>query len=142
MLGVVVLFVPFTQWNLLLRFPSCGFVYYLVIGFAGMVSYTWIARKYQYRQRDEPDNIYCYAEEYYAIAQDEPTMTMMIICSNHPLISALSVNRISYMYVYIAIAFRSSDVSFLVLCFVCCSYVVRNMKTVVLLLMDLIRQTA
>ena len=71
LLGVVVLFVPFTQWNLPFSFPSCGFVYYLiniVIGFAGMVSYTWVARKYQYRQRDEPDNIYRYAEEYYANA--------------------------------------------------------------------------
>ena len=27
---------------------------------------------YQYRERDEPDNIYRYAEEYYANAQDEP----------------------------------------------------------------------
>ena len=75
LLGVVVLFVPFTQWNLPLRFPSCGFVYYLInvaVGFAGIVSYTWVARKYRYRQRDEPDNIYRYAEDYYANAQDEP----------------------------------------------------------------------
>ena len=27
--------------------------------------YTWTARRYQNRQRDEPDNIYRYAEEYY-----------------------------------------------------------------------------
>ena len=36
------------------------------------MAYTCVARQYQYRERDEPDNIYCYAEEYYANAQDEP----------------------------------------------------------------------
>ena len=34
---------------------------------------TRVARQYQYieRERDEPDNIYRYAEDYYANAQDE-----------------------------------------------------------------------
>ena len=35
------------------------------------MAYTWVARKYKYRQRDEPDNIYRYAEDYYANPQDE-----------------------------------------------------------------------
>ena len=53
---------------------SCGFVYYpvnILVAVIGQVAYTWAARRYQYRQRDEPDNIYCYAEEYYDRAQDE-----------------------------------------------------------------------
>ena len=36
------------------------------------MAYTCVARQYQYRVRDEPDNIYRYAEEYYANARDEP----------------------------------------------------------------------
>ena len=73
--GIAVIYVPFTQWEWQLKFPSCGFVYYLinvVIGIVGIVAYTCVARKYQYRQRDEPDNIYRYAEEYYANVQEEP----------------------------------------------------------------------
>ena len=72
--GVAVIFASFTDWNLAHSFPSCGFVYYLinvVIAFAGIVAYTWVARRYQYRQRDEPDNIYRYAEDYYEKIQDE-----------------------------------------------------------------------
>ena len=58
-------------------FPSCVFVYYLInaiIAFIGIVAYTCAAWQYQYQERDEPDNIYRYAEasEYYANAQDEP----------------------------------------------------------------------
>ena len=56
-------------------FPSCGFIYYLtnaIIALIGIVAYTCVAQQYQYRERDEPDNIYRYAEEYYANAQDEP----------------------------------------------------------------------
>ena len=37
----------------------------------GIIAYVITARKYQYRERDEPDNIYRYAEEYYANTQDE-----------------------------------------------------------------------
>ena len=76
LLGVVVTYLPFAYgWNVVRVFPSCGFVYYLInaiIALIGIVAYTCVARKYQYRQRDEPDNIYRYAEEYYANAQDEP----------------------------------------------------------------------
>ena len=43
-----------------------------VIALIGLIAFTYTARKYQYRQRDEPDNIYRFPEEYYANAQDEP----------------------------------------------------------------------
>ena len=76
LLGVLLTYLPFAVgWNTALIFPSCGFVYYLInaiIAIIGIVAYTCVARQYQYRQRDEPDNIYRYAEEYYANAQDEP----------------------------------------------------------------------
>ena len=76
LLGVILTYLPFAfRWNTALTFPSCGFVYYLIntiIALIGIVVYTCVARQYQYRQRDEPDNIYRYAEEYYANAQDEP----------------------------------------------------------------------
>ena len=57
------------------KFPICGFIYFflnIVILFIGIIAFTIVARRYQYRVRDEPDNIYRYAEEYYANAQDEP----------------------------------------------------------------------
>ena len=77
LLGVVMIYLPFALgWrNALHSFPSCGFVYYLInaiIALIGIVAYTCVARQYQYRVRDEPDNIYRYAEEYYANARDEP----------------------------------------------------------------------
>ena len=74
-LGITVVLIPFFSWNFNTSFPSCGFVYYLVnilVALIGLVAYTWVARRYQYRQRDEPDNIYRYAEEYYDRDQDEP----------------------------------------------------------------------
>ena len=49
-------------------FLSCGFVYSvinIVVAVIGLVAYTLVARSYQYRQRDEPDKTYIYAEEYY-----------------------------------------------------------------------------
>ena len=76
LLGVVITYVPLGfGWKIVRIFPSCGFVYYLInaiIVFIGIVAYTCVARQYQYRERDEPDNTYRYAEEYYANAQDEP----------------------------------------------------------------------
>ena len=77
LLGVVITYLPFAiGWkNIVHSFPSCGFVYYLInaiIALIGIVAYTCVARQYQYRVRDEPDNIYRYAEEYYANARDEP----------------------------------------------------------------------
>ena len=73
--GVVITYLPFAfGWNTEHTFPSCGFVYYLInaiIALIGIVAYTCVARLYQYRERDEPDYIYRYAEEYYANAQDD-----------------------------------------------------------------------
>ena len=72
--GITAVLIPFISWKFETSFPSCGFVYYLVnilVGLIGLVAYTWVARRYQYRQRDEPDNIYRYAEEYYDRAHDE-----------------------------------------------------------------------
>ena len=70
LLGVVIIYLPFALgWNIVCSFPICGFVYYLInaiIALIGIVAYTCVARQYQYRVRDEPDNIYRYAEEYYA----------------------------------------------------------------------------
>ena len=69
LMGITILFIPFTQWDLQLDFPSCGFVYYIIniiIAIIGIIAYTIVARQYQYRQRDDPDNIYRYAEEHYA----------------------------------------------------------------------------
>ena len=73
-LGGAFLYVPFFSWNLETSFPSCGFVYYLInilVALSGLVAYTCVARRYQYRQRDEPDNVYRYAEDYYDRAIDE-----------------------------------------------------------------------
>ena len=66
--GITIVRIPFISWGFNAPFPGCGFVYYLVnilVALIGLVAYTWVARRYQYRQRDEPDNIYRYAEEYY-----------------------------------------------------------------------------
>ena len=38
----------------------------------GLIAFVIVAKRYEYRERDEPDNIYRYAEEYYANNQDEP----------------------------------------------------------------------
>ena len=75
LLGALLFMFPFLGWRLSPSFPSCGFVYYLInmiVALIGIVAYTWAATKYQNRQRDEPDNIYRYAEEYYDKIQDEP----------------------------------------------------------------------
>ena len=75
LLGITIVSSPFASWDFNTPFPSCGFVYYLVnilVALIGLVAYTWVARSYQYRQRDEPDSIYRYAEEYYDRPQNEP----------------------------------------------------------------------
>ena len=72
--GVVLYSVIGTECNVKLGLPVCTFTYYfinIVIALIGLIAFVLVARKYQYRQRDEPDNIYRYAEEYYANAQDE-----------------------------------------------------------------------
>ena len=78
LVGVLVLYIPIRISCSLpgnSKFPLCGFVYYIiniVIALVGIIAFIYVARKYQYRKRDEPDNIYRYAEEYYAKAEDEP----------------------------------------------------------------------
>lgn len=50
-------------------FSHCNFVYSVIniaVSALGLVAYTCVARRYRYRQRDEPDNVYHYAEEYYS----------------------------------------------------------------------------
>ena len=74
LLEVLLLLIPFNWWKLNSNFPSCAFVYYLInatVVFIGFIAYTQAARKYQYRQRDEPDNIYRYAEDYYEKSPEE-----------------------------------------------------------------------
>ena len=47
---------------------SCGSMYFvvnIVFSLIGLMTYVCAARNYRYRQRDEPDNTYRYAEEYY-----------------------------------------------------------------------------
>ena len=76
LIGVIAVLTPVTVWcGSHDEFPICGFIYYLlsiVILLIGIIAFTIVARRYQYRERDEPDNIYRYAEDYYANAQDEP----------------------------------------------------------------------
>ena len=86
LLGVVLLYMPISVKcnpsdlivivnDTIPAFPVCGFIYYfinVVIALIGIIAFTIVAKRYEYRQRDEPDNIYRYAEEYYANAQDEP----------------------------------------------------------------------
>ena len=75
LLGALVFIFPFLAWKSVSSFPSCGFVYYfvnMVVALFGMIVFVWVAKKYQNRERDEPDNIYRYAEDYYEKAQDEP----------------------------------------------------------------------
>ena len=75
LLGVLIILFPFLGWKSSSSpFPSCGFVYNLVciiVAFFGMITFILVAKRYQNRQRDEPDNIYRYAEEYYEKIQDE-----------------------------------------------------------------------
>ena len=68
------IFIPFLSWNF--------------IALIGIVAYTCVTRQYQYRERDESDNIYCYAEDYNANAQDEKAAMTMIT-----LIFTLSINK-------------------------------------------------
>ena len=76
LLGALLFMFPFLGWRSSSSFPSCGFAYYLIniiVAIIGVVLYTWAARRYQNRQRDEPDNVYRYAEEYYEKGTNEPS---------------------------------------------------------------------
>ena len=76
LIGVLVIYLPVSTTCVSHHpFPLCGFIYYLIniaLALVGIVAFIIASRRYQYRQRDEPDNIYRYAEEYYANTQDEP----------------------------------------------------------------------
>ena len=51
--------------------PSCGMSYYimtLIVGLFGLLAYTYTARCYKYRERDD---VCRYAEEYYSKTQEE-----------------------------------------------------------------------
>ena len=68
LLAVLTVYLPFISWSSDSSFPSCGFIYYLinfVIALTGTLAYSCVSRSYQYRETDEPDNIYLYAEKYY-----------------------------------------------------------------------------
>ena len=75
LIGVLAIYVPLATCVSHHPFPLCGVIYYLiniVVALVGIVAFIIVSRRYQYRQRDEPDDIYRYAEEYYANTQDEP----------------------------------------------------------------------
>jgi peptide/histidine transporter 3/4 len=56
-------------------FPiSCGFFYYLVnilLGVIAVLIFVWMAKTYRHRKRNEPSNVYRYAEEYYSNPHQE-----------------------------------------------------------------------
>ena len=56
------------------HFSGNWLVYFLVnivMGVVAFVVYVCVARRYKYRERDEPCNIRQYAEEYYSNPQQE-----------------------------------------------------------------------
>ena len=66
---------PFNFWSD--YFPSCGFGYYLVnivISIIGVIAFTYTAKNYKYRQRDEFCDERRYIEEYYenAVSHNPP----------------------------------------------------------------------
>ena len=69
LLGVCGILLPFNFWSVPINyFPSCGFGYYLVnivISVIGVIAFTYAAKKYKYRQRDEFCDERRYIEEYY-----------------------------------------------------------------------------
>ena len=68
LLGVCGILLPFKFWSVLINFPSCGFGYYLVnivISVISVIAFTYAAKKYKYRQRDEFCDERRYIEEYY-----------------------------------------------------------------------------
>ena len=75
LLGVLIVYTPITVGcDYRHEFPICGFVYFLVntlVAFIGLIVFVIVARRYKKRERDEPDNIYRYAEEYYDNDQGE-----------------------------------------------------------------------
>ena len=69
----VILAIFFVAWKY--DDPSLGYGYYitnLAFGTISLVVYSYTARKYKYRVRDEPSNERQYAEDYYSNIQEEP----------------------------------------------------------------------
>ena len=65
LIGVLGILLPFSFWQ---TSPRAGLVYFLVnivISIVGVVAFVVIARRYQYRQRDDFCNIRKYIEDYY-----------------------------------------------------------------------------
>ena len=94
LIGATVVLVPFNFWHFNFSFPSCGFVYYLinvVIALTGLVAYTCVARRYQYRQRDEPDNTYRYAEDYYDRDRDDSYQSSYDYSNDHDNLNVHSI---------------------------------------------------
>ena len=77
LLGVFLIYTPISAGcDVHNTFPICGFVYFLVNSLdalIGLIAFVLVARRYRKRERDEPDNIYRYAEDY----------TMLMIKVNH-----------------------------------------------------------
>jgi len=67
----IISMVPFgTLWNI--QSISCGSGFYLmniVIGLLSFVLFVCVAKRYKYRELNEPSNEYRYAEEYYSNIQ-------------------------------------------------------------------------
>ena len=64
LLGDLIMYAPFTAWNVPYAFPSCGFVYYLtntLLVLAGIVAFGIAAKKYQHQT---PPQQYPSAEGY------------------------------------------------------------------------------
>ena len=77
LLGVCGILLPFNFWSVSINFPSCGFGYYLVnivISIIGLIAFTYTAKNYKYRQRDEFCDERRYIEEYYenAVSHNPP----------------------------------------------------------------------
>ena len=54
-------------------FPSCGMDYYLMnigLGVVSLLLYIYVARRYKFRERDEPCNVRRYVEDYYSKEED------------------------------------------------------------------------
>ena len=54
-------------------FPSCGMDYYLMnigLGVVSLLLYIFVARRYKFRERDEPCNVRRYVEDYYSKEED------------------------------------------------------------------------
>lgn len=59
--------------------PSCGFYYYtanIVIGLVIFAIFSYVAKRYKYRERDEPYRIHQYAEKYYSETLNSPAESM------------------------------------------------------------------